>query len=151
MLADTKSNHTMGILYTADNKWVTELKGKKTTKSGIWVPKEEYQVVLMLQGNKASVYIDGELLGEEEVPLTGEAPLGLVHFCFGACGEDAGQKPKVTVRNVFLYNRPLSVGELKMVRKSDDKKGKGDGSMRGGISRLLLLLGLGFCASVALY
>ncbi|PWU87366.1 putative trans-sialidase, Group II [Trypanosoma cruzi] len=115
-LADANSNHTMGLSYTADKTWGTWLKGKTTKQSGRWEPKKGYQVALMLQGNKASVYIDGTSLGEEEVPLTGEAPLGLVRFCFGACGEDAGQKTKVTVKNVFLYNRPLNSTEINALR-----------------------------------
>ncbi|EAN84281.1 putative trans-sialidase, Group II [Trypanosoma cruzi] len=115
-LADTASNHTMGLSYAANKTWGTGLKGKKTTQNGSWEPKKGYQVALMLQGKKASVYIDGKLLGQEEVPLTGEAPLELVRFCFGACGEDAGQKPKVTVKNVFLYNRPLNSTEMAAIK-----------------------------------
>ncbi|PWV06837.1 putative trans-sialidase, Group II [Trypanosoma cruzi] len=115
-LADANSNHTMGLSYTADKKWGTWLKGKKTTQSGRWEPKKGYQVALMLQGKKASVYIDGTFLRQEEVPLTGEAPLELVRFCFGACGEDAGQKTKVTVKNVFLYNRPLNSTEINALK-----------------------------------
>ncbi|EKG01323.1 trans-sialidase, putative [Trypanosoma cruzi] len=116
-LGETNSNHTTGILYTADNKWVTMFEGEKTNKeSGTMEPKKEHQVALMLQGKKASVYIDGKSLGEEELPLKGEAPLELVRFCFGACGEDAGQKPKVTVKNVFLYNRPLNSTEINALR-----------------------------------
>ncbi|KAF8285914.1 putative trans-sialidase, Group II [Trypanosoma cruzi] len=116
MLGDTASNHTMGLSYTADKTWGTGLKDRKTTQSGSWEPKKGYQVALMLQGKKASVYIDGKLLGEEEVPLTGEAPLELVRFCFGACGEDAGQHSPVTVKNVFLYNRPLNSIEMRAIK-----------------------------------
>ncbi|PWU93869.1 putative trans-sialidase, Group II [Trypanosoma cruzi] len=140
-LGDTNSPLTMGILYTADNKWET-IFNDKITKSGTWEPKKEYQVALMLQGKKASVYIDGKLLGEEETMLTGETPLELAGFCFGAC--ELHNSP-VTVKNVFLYNRPLGAGELRMVKKSD-------GSMHGGVSRaLLLLMLLGMWGIAALY
>ncbi|RNC41692.1 trans-sialidase-like protein [Trypanosoma cruzi] len=115
-LADTNSNHTVGLSYTADRTWGTGLKGKKTTQSGSWEPKKGYQVALMLQGKKASVYIDGKLQRQEEVPLTGERQLELVRFCFGACGEDAGQKTKVTVKNVFLYNHPLNSTEINALK-----------------------------------
>ncbi|EAN81678.1 trans-sialidase, putative, partial [Trypanosoma cruzi] len=115
-LADTNSNHTMGILYTADKKWVTMFNDKTTTQNGSWEPKKGYQVALMLQGKKASVYIDGKSLGEDEALLTGEAPLETLEFCFGACGEDAGQKTKVTVKNVFLYNRPLNPTEMTAIK-----------------------------------
>ncbi|KAF8302222.1 putative trans-sialidase, Group II [Trypanosoma cruzi] len=140
-LGDTNFPLTMGILYTADKKWVTMF-NDKTTESGTWESGKEYQVALMLQGKKASVYIDGQSLGEEETLLTAERPLELAVFCFGAC--EIHNSP-VTVRNVFLYNRPLSVDELRMVKKSD-------GSMHGGVSRaLLLLMLLGMWGIAAIY
>ncbi|KAF5215622.1 trans-sialidase [Trypanosoma cruzi] len=114
LLANTNYNHTMGILYTADNKWVTMFDGKNTTTEGsTWEPKKEYKVALMLQGNKGFVYIDGESLGEEETPLTGERQLELAYFCFGACGM---QNPPVTVTNVFLYDRPLNPTEMTAIK-----------------------------------
>ncbi|KAF5219816.1 hypothetical protein ECC02_007245 [Trypanosoma cruzi] len=144
VLANTETPYFMRLSYTADNKWETMFEGetKKTTKSRSWEPKKEHQVALMLQGNKASVYIDGESLGEEETPLKGETPLELFGFCFGACDfgdygdggddeEDAGQedaslkepspkkigkKPRVTVTNVFLYNRPLNPTEMRAIK-----------------------------------
>ncbi|EKF98444.1 trans-sialidase, putative [Trypanosoma cruzi] len=76
---------------------------------------------------KRSVYVDGELLGEEEVPLKSEKPPELFAFCFGACGEDdddevksspkeIGKKSLVTVTNVFLYNRPLNPTERTAIK-----------------------------------
>ncbi|KAF8294909.1 putative trans-sialidase, Group II [Trypanosoma cruzi] len=145
VLAKTETPYIMRLSYTADNKWETMFEGEKTTQSSTWEPKKEHQVALMLQGNKASVYIDGESLGEEEAPLTGETPLELFGFCFGACDlgdddddddeeeeeEDAsqeeaslkepspkkiGKKPRVTVTNVFLYNRPLNPTEMRAIK-----------------------------------
>ncbi|KAF8290657.1 putative trans-sialidase, partial [Trypanosoma cruzi] len=92
VLAHTESNHTMGVSYSHKKKWETTFEGKTTTQSSTWEPKKGYQVALMLQGNKASVHIDGESLGEEEVLLTGERPPEVLRVCFGACSEDAGQK-----------------------------------------------------------
>ncbi|ESS55613.1 trans-sialidase [Trypanosoma cruzi Dm28c] len=137
VLAEAETPYFMRLSYTADNKWETMVKGdtKTTTESGIWEPKKEHQVALMLQGNKASVYIDGESLGEEEAPLTGETPLDFFGFCFGACDigdddesspkeasqeesspEEIGKKPRVTVTNVFLYNRPLNSTEMTAIK-----------------------------------
>ncbi|KAF8296764.1 putative trans-sialidase, Group II [Trypanosoma cruzi] len=130
MLANTEPPYIMRLSYTADNKWETMPKGetKPTTESRPWEPNKEHQVALMLQGNKASVYIDGESLGEEEVPLTDEKPLELFAFCFGACEfgngdeeeepspEEIGKKPRVTVTNVFLYNRPLNPTEMSAIK-----------------------------------
>ncbi|ESS55874.1 trans-sialidase [Trypanosoma cruzi Dm28c] len=124
-LGDALPGYFIRLSYTADNKWETISKGKTTTQGGTWMPKKEHQVALILQGNKASVYIDGKSLGEEELPLTGEKPLGLFGFCFGACGEDdeeepspeeIGKKPRVTVTNVFLYNRPLNSTEMGAIK-----------------------------------
>nr|AAD13347.1 surface glycoprotein Tc85-11 [Trypanosoma cruzi] len=126
VLGNTEPPYIMRLSYTADNKWETMLKDEKTTRRSTWELKKEYQVALMLQGNKRSVYVDGELLGEEEVPLTGETPLEPFGFCFGACGEDddgeepspeeIGKKPRVTVTNVFLYNRPLNSTEMTAIK-----------------------------------
>ncbi|PWU83193.1 putative trans-sialidase, Group II [Trypanosoma cruzi] len=113
IFGDNNSSHTMGILYTADKKWETMFKYKRTTKSDNWESGKEYQVALMLQGNKSSMYIDGKSLGEEETLLTGETPLELVHFCFGACGM---KNFPVTVKNVFLYNRPLNPTEMRAIK-----------------------------------
>ncbi|RNC57381.1 trans-sialidase, partial [Trypanosoma cruzi] len=85
MLADTESNHTVGLSYSHKKKWETTFEGKTTTRSSTWEPRKERQVALMLQGNKASVDVDGRSLGEE-VPLTGERPPEVLRFCFGACG-----------------------------------------------------------------
>ncbi|EKG05259.1 trans-sialidase, putative [Trypanosoma cruzi] len=105
-----------------------EGKNTTTTEGSAWEPRKEHQLALMLQGNKASAYIDGKSLAEGEVPLTGETPLGLFGFCFGACdigdGDDdeesspkeIGKKPRVTVTNVFLYNRPLNSTEMRAIK-----------------------------------
>ncbi|RNF03487.1 putative trans-sialidase, partial [Trypanosoma cruzi] len=113
MLADTESNHTIGLSYSHNKKWEAILKGETTTRSRPWVPKEECQMALMLQGNKASVHIDGQSLGEEEVPLTGEKPPDVLRLCFGACG---GQESRLTVTNVFLYNRPLDSTAMRALK-----------------------------------
>ncbi|EKG06490.1 trans-sialidase, putative, partial [Trypanosoma cruzi] len=151
------STNFIGLSYSMDKTWETVFYGKKTTSNTTWELGKEHQVALMLQdGNKGSVYVDGVIVGSpENITKLGALGHEIAHFYFG--GGEGDINSSVTVTNVFLYNRPLSVGELKMVRKSDDKKGNGggkkgngDGSMRGGVSQLLLL-GLGFCAFVALY
>ncbi|EKF32190.1 trans-sialidase, putative, partial [Trypanosoma cruzi marinkellei] len=118
----------MGLFYTANNKWETMSTGrtKPTAESSTWELGKEHQVALMLQGNKTSVYIDGRSLGEEEVPLSGEKPLELFGLCFGACNvdgyvevtsrEEMGKKPRVMVKNVFLYDRPLNSTEMQAIK-----------------------------------
>ncbi|ESS62721.1 trans-sialidase [Trypanosoma cruzi Dm28c] len=82
VLVDAGPEYRMRLSYTADKKWETMPKGetKPTTESSTWEAGKEYQVALMLQGNKASVHIDGKSLGEEETSLKGETPLEF--FCF---------------------------------------------------------------------
>ncbi|EKF28864.1 trans-sialidase, putative, partial [Trypanosoma cruzi marinkellei] len=63
MLANTASNLAMERSCSHNKKWEMAFEGTTTTQSGSWERKKEYQVVLMLQGNKASVYIDGQSLG----------------------------------------------------------------------------------------
>ncbi|RNC41404.1 trans-sialidase [Trypanosoma cruzi] len=80
----------------------------------------------MLQGNKASVYIDGELLGEEEALSTDGRPIDVADFCFGACDFDddesstkkkPSKKPRVMVKNFFLYNRPLNSTAMTAIKE----------------------------------
>ncbi|KAF5215707.1 hypothetical protein ECC02_011573 [Trypanosoma cruzi] len=153
------STNFIGLSYSMNKTWETVFDGKKTTSNTTWELGREYQVALMLQdGNKGSVYVDGKIVGSpENITTLGVLGREITHFCFGG-GEGDTNSSDVTLTNFFLYNRPLSVGEIKMVKKSDDKKGngggkkgKGDGSMREGLSQLLLLQELGFCAFVALY
>ncbi|EKF39374.1 trans-sialidase, putative [Trypanosoma cruzi marinkellei] len=118
-LGDTNSPYTMRLSYAADKTWEKAFEDKTTTQSSSWELGKEHQVALMLQGNKASVYIDGKSLGEEEVPLTDETPFGFVYFCFGACADEEGQEHElhVKVTNVFLYNRPLNSTEMSAIKE----------------------------------
>ncbi|RNE95101.1 group II trans-sialidase superfamily, partial [Trypanosoma conorhini] len=113
---------------------------------------KEYQVALMLQGNKGSVYVDGTLLGSSDALPTPEARIfEISYFYFGdeEVGNDRGGS--VTVTNVFLYNRPLSATELNKVDGNGGNPNKGDSSMRAdGAWVLLLLLLLGLWGIAAL-
>ncbi|RNE96511.1 group II trans-sialidase superfamily [Trypanosoma rangeli] len=86
-----------------------------TTRNSTWELGREYQVALMLQGNWGSVYVDGVLVGGSYTLPTPEARnYDVSQFYFGAGGNSS-----VTVKNVFLYNRPLNAMELKRVDQSD--------------------------------
>ncbi|RNC38767.1 trans-sialidase [Trypanosoma cruzi] len=113
MLANTESNHTVGLSCSHNKTWYTSIEGKTTTRSSTWVPKEEYQVALMLQGNKTSVHIDGRSLGAEEVLLAGGRPPEVLRFCFGVCG---GHESHVKLTDVFLYNRPLNSTAMRALK-----------------------------------
>ncbi|RNE97688.1 group II trans-sialidase superfamily, partial [Trypanosoma conorhini] len=148
-LEDYGSTKFVGLAYTAAKKWETVFNGAATAPiggGGDWEPGKEYQVALMLQGNKGSVYVDGELVGSSEALPTPEARSYKVsHFYFG---DDEGGS--VTVTNVFLYNRPLSATELKILNDAYGNS-TGDSSMRAdGAWVLLLLLPLGLWGIAAL-
>ncbi|RNC54157.1 surface protein-2 [Trypanosoma cruzi] len=125
-LRDSKRTKLIGLSYGAGGKWETLYDGTKTVQGGTWEPVKEYQVALMLQdGNKGSVYVDGELVGSSAMlPTPEERWIEVSYFYFGGDEGDSGSN--ATVKDVFLYSRPLSVGELKMIKKFEDKKGSGD-------------------------
>ncbi|EAN84690.1 putative trans-sialidase, Group II [Trypanosoma cruzi] len=135
-LFDAGPPYIIRLSYTADSKWETMVKGdtKTTTESGTWVAGKEYQVALMLQGNKASVHIDGKSLGKEEALSTDERPLDVAGFCFGACGM---KNSPVTVANVFLYNRPLNPTEMNAIKDRKPVPTRGSESQAGGVPQTI--------------
>ncbi|EKF38034.1 trans-sialidase, putative [Trypanosoma cruzi marinkellei] len=152
VLGKSKDTKFIGLSYSMDKTWETVFDGIKKAQKSTWEPGREHQVALVLQGgNKGSVYVDGDLVGSSATLPKPEMRRGEIsHFYIG--GDKGDTNSSVTVTNVFLYNRPLSDDELKMVKKSDDEKGGGDGSMHGGVSQLLLLLLLlGLWGVAALY
>ncbi|KAF8286982.1 putative trans-sialidase, Group II [Trypanosoma cruzi] len=148
VLAEPISTLFIGLSYGTDGTWETVFNGETTKSGSTWEPGKEYQVALMLQdGNKGSVYVDGVIVGNLATLPTPEVREAEIADFYFVGGEDEKDKKSssVTVKNVFLYNRPLSVDELKMVKKSD-------GSMHGGVSRaLLLVMLLGMWGIAALY
>ncbi|RNE95568.1 group II trans-sialidase superfamily [Trypanosoma conorhini] len=147
---DDDSIKFVGLAYTAEMKWETVFNGTAAAPNGSWEPGKHYQVALVLQGNKGSVYVDGELVGSSEALPTLEARnYEISHFYFGA-----GEGGRVAVTDVLLYNRPLSATEPKLENDTSDSgsddSSEADSSMRADVSRvllLLLLLGLwGFAA-----
>ncbi|EAN98223.1 putative trans-sialidase [Trypanosoma cruzi] len=144
VLDEPVSQFLIGVSYNTGGKWETVFKGKTTTQSSTWETGKRYQVVLMLSENEGSVYVNGELVGSSEtIPTSKERVFEVSHFQIG--GDERGRSGDVTVMDVFLYNRRLTEDELKTLRKG------GDGSMRGGVSRVLMLLLLGLCGIAVLY
>ncbi|EKF27692.1 trans-sialidase, putative [Trypanosoma cruzi marinkellei] len=143
-LGDGSGKKIIGLSYSPDSKWETVFDGKTTPQDSTWEPEKEYQVALMLKdGKKGSVYVNGVAVGSSEtIPTPEERGDVISHFYIG--DEEGGSGSSVTVTNVFLYNRPLSADEIKMVKKLD-------GSVRVGVSRVLLLLLLGLGGIAALY
>ncbi|EKF38904.1 trans-sialidase, putative [Trypanosoma cruzi marinkellei] len=144
-LGDGSGKKIIGLSYSPDSKWGTVFDGKTTPQASTWEPEKEYQVALILQnGHRGFVYVDNELVGSSEtIPTPEERGDVISHFYIG--GDEGGSGSSMTVTNVFLYNYPLSDAELRKVKK------RGDGSVRGGVSRVLLLLLLGLWGVAALY
>ncbi|EKF27359.1 trans-sialidase, putative [Trypanosoma cruzi marinkellei] len=143
-LGDTGGKKFIGLSYDEKGRWETVFNGAKAAQESSWKPGEEYQVALTLtDGKKGSVYVNGVVGGSSEPLPTPETRGGEISY-FYIGGDEGGSGGALVVRNVFLYNRPLSVDELKMVTKKD-------GSVRAGVSRVLLLLLLGLWGLAALY
>ncbi|RNE98382.1 group II trans-sialidase superfamily [Trypanosoma rangeli] len=125
-LNDKENTTFVGLSYTTEKRWGTVFDGiTTTTHHSTWEPGKEYKVALMLQDNEGSVYVDGVLVGNtNKLPTLEARTHDISHFYFGG-----GEKSSVTVKNVFLYNRPLSEDELMAVDSSDSsEKRAGDGS-----------------------
>ncbi|EAN81163.1 trans-sialidase, putative, partial [Trypanosoma cruzi] len=80
-----------------------------------WEPGTTYQVAIVLQnGTHGSAYVDGQHVGDAPCAVETADSKGISHFYIGGDGGDAvdeGSKD-VTVTNVLLYNRPLTVTEV---------------------------------------
>ncbi|RNE95398.1 trans-sialidase [Trypanosoma cruzi] len=65
------STNFIGLSYGMDKTWETVFDGKKTTSNTIWELGKEHQVALMLQdGCKGSVYVNGKVVGSPETIRT---------------------------------------------------------------------------------
>ncbi|EKF29585.1 trans-sialidase, putative [Trypanosoma cruzi marinkellei] len=144
-LTNRQLTNIIGLSYSMNGNWVAVLNGELTESSHSFEPEKEYQVALVLCENKGSVYVDGEVVGSsEKIPTYETRGAEVSELFFARVNDGALDDSDVTMTNVFLYNRPLSDDELKILRKIVD------GSMRGGVSRVLLLL-LGLWGIAALY
>ncbi|EKG02540.1 trans-sialidase, putative, partial [Trypanosoma cruzi] len=110
VLAEPISTLFIGLSYGTDGTWETVFNGETTTSGSTWMPGKEYQVAIMLQdGNKGSVYVDGMSVGSLATLPTPEVRGAEIADFYFVGGEDEEDKKSssVTVKNVFLYNRPL--------------------------------------------
>ncbi|KAF8289644.1 putative trans-sialidase, Group V [Trypanosoma cruzi] len=109
----------LGLSYDSEKKRIVFCGGGQNKEhSSNWEPGTTHQVVLMLQNEKqGSAYVDGILVGNAQCNLQDMDSKAVSHFYFGG---DGGAKSdsesrggvSVTVRNVLLYNRPLSTAEI---------------------------------------
>ncbi|EKF30754.1 trans-sialidase, putative [Trypanosoma cruzi marinkellei] len=110
----------MELSYEKEKKWILQCSdGRSSEKlSNSWKSKTQYQVAIVLRnGTQATVYVDGKSVGEAPCQLENKHPKEISHFFIGGDGGSTNNKRSqkgvpVTVRNVLLYNRPLSSEEI---------------------------------------
>ncbi|RNC46075.1 amastigote surface protein 4 [Trypanosoma cruzi] len=106
----------MELSYGSGKKWQA-LCCDGTTKrlKSTWEPQRQYQVAIVLRnGTQGSVYVDGQRVCESvQSKFENTESKGISHFYIGGNGGNAentagDEGVSVTVRNVLLYNRPLT-------------------------------------------
>ncbi|ESS55253.1 trans-sialidase [Trypanosoma cruzi Dm28c] len=110
----------LGLSYdNKEKKWTLLCgDGNKMEPSSTWETQTDttqYQVAIVLQnGNQGTAYVDGRRVGDVQCQLEGKEDKKISHFYIGGDGSNTeGQGGvSVTVRNVLLYNRPLSSEEV---------------------------------------
>ncbi|KAF8304739.1 putative trans-sialidase, Group V [Trypanosoma cruzi] len=112
----------LGLSYNSQNNWQVFSSGTVTEgQISNWATETQYQVAIVLQNEKqCSAYVDGKLVGSAQCELRNADSKGISHFYIGGDGGSAeGQEGvSVTVRNVLLYNRPLSSEEIAGLAKN---------------------------------
>ncbi|EKF37624.1 trans-sialidase, putative [Trypanosoma cruzi marinkellei] len=106
----------LGLSYDGGKKMAVLHSGGTTTEhSSDWELGTTHQVAIVLQsGNEGTAYVDGQLVGGAQRELGDKKDKGISHFYIGGNGDSTGSREgvSVTVRNVLLYNRPLSDAEI---------------------------------------
>ncbi|EKG08817.1 trans-sialidase, putative, partial [Trypanosoma cruzi] len=110
----------LGLSYDSEKKWIVFCGGGQNKEhSSNWEPGTTHQLAIVLQnGTQASAYVDGKRVGGDEAcDLINKKDKKISHFYIGGDGNSAGgagrqEDVSVTVRNVLLYNRPLSTAEI---------------------------------------
>ncbi|KAF5218354.1 hypothetical protein ECC02_008725 [Trypanosoma cruzi] len=103
----------MELSYDSQNKWRVLCSDGTTKKlKSTWATETQYQVAIVPQnGTQGSVYVDGQrVCGSAQRGLEATELQEISHFYIGGDGGSAGGQGyvSVTVRNVLLYNRPLT-------------------------------------------
>ncbi|KAF8279045.1 putative trans-sialidase, Group V [Trypanosoma cruzi] len=103
----------MELSYGSGKKWQVLCSDGTTKKlKSTWDTQRQYQVAIVLQnGNQGSAYVDGQRVCESvQSNLETTNSKEISHFYIGGDGSNTGDQGgvSVTVRNVLLYNRPLT-------------------------------------------
>ncbi|EAN99527.1 trans-sialidase, putative [Trypanosoma cruzi] len=116
---DSGKSVLLGLSYNSGGKWELSC-GEETPKelSSTWEKDTTHQVVILLRnGTQGSAYVDGQRVGNGQFELKTAEANRISHFYIGGDERSAGgagrqEELSVTVRNVLLYNRPLSIAEI---------------------------------------
>ncbi|PBJ69258.1 trans-sialidase [Trypanosoma cruzi cruzi] len=112
----------LGLSYNKEKKLILLCGGGENKEhSSHWEPDTTHQVAIVLQNAKqGSAYVDGKSVGDGSCVLKIADSKEISHFYIGGDGGSAeGQEGlSVTVKNVLLYNRPLSSEEIAALAKN---------------------------------
>ncbi|RNC53389.1 trans-sialidase [Trypanosoma cruzi] len=103
---------------THEMRWETTFNGKKDTNGITLGLGKEWQVAIVpWTGSRVSVYTTGQRFkNSASTSATGRNSQEIGRFSIegdGDCADDTRSERRVTTKNVFLYNRPLSREEFR--------------------------------------
>ncbi|EKF28104.1 trans-sialidase, putative, partial [Trypanosoma cruzi marinkellei] len=116
----------LGLSYNKEKQWQVSCGDQATEKhSSTWEPETRHQVAIVLQNSsQGSVYVDGKRVWNGPCALEITDLRNISHFYIGGDGgskDNTGRKEvSVTVRNVLLYNRPLTEEEIGALNQHKD-------------------------------
>ncbi|EKF29596.1 trans-sialidase, putative, partial [Trypanosoma cruzi marinkellei] len=112
---DTDSTVLFGLSYTHDKKWlaISENSGNAEHGGDGWEPNKTYQVVLQMDTDYWTVFVDQEKIHYTEYNDHLFNSHRISHFYIGGDSKDKSTTGgHVTVTNVLLYNEKLSETDL---------------------------------------
>ncbi|KAF8300183.1 putative trans-sialidase, Group V [Trypanosoma cruzi] len=105
----------MELSYETGKKWKLSCGGENPKEpSSTSKDTTHHVIILLMNGNQGSAYVDGQRVGDEACKLENTDSEEISHFYIGGDGKgtESREGVSVTVTNVLLYNRPLSSEEI---------------------------------------
>ncbi|EKF98353.1 trans-sialidase, putative, partial [Trypanosoma cruzi] len=118
MKGDSENTVLLELSYNKEKKWILLCgDGKTKEHSRDWDPettKKDHVVILLRNDSHRSAYVDGQRVGDAQCALKNADSKVISHFYIGGDGDKTRSQgdASVTVKNVLLYNRPLSSEEI---------------------------------------
>ncbi|EKG03736.1 trans-sialidase, putative, partial [Trypanosoma cruzi] len=124
-MSDNGNSILFGLSYKKEKKWELSCGGGSPEDHSITLATETKQhvVILLRNGNQGTAYVDGQRVGGGEAcKLENTESNEISHFYIGGDGKgtEIREGVSVTVRNVLLYNRPLSSEEIGALNPNKD-------------------------------